>query len=559
MGSYNSVTETNPYGVNAEVLKINSDGESYALRDVIGRPGDYTFSVWHKGEGMTVNLFGFYGYMPPSATWVKFVKTVTVSDITNDSIYILPDSNADAFLFEAYCAEGTVDTSWSPNPEDQKDIDKKIVSDASADATTKANQAEANAVATASADATAKANQAEAKAKKVATNFLSADSAGIMVYDGELGQQKPSSPSANTSNVLIDSNGMYVRNGSTNLASFTGSSAQIGQNSAAHSVVDTNGMRVYASDGTTQIANLGYGEANAEGGTIIAPYYTFGTRKAGRFNSYNSSYTYEKGDYCEYGGVKFVCVTKISTPESWNPDHWEKIIGASSSALGQEIIASGWGTTAEGLATVACGHGSHAEGQLTVAASCSHAEGIQSKARGTSSHAQNIGTIADGDHQTAIGQYNIADTTSALIIGNGSPSSRSNALTVDWNGNVNIASGARYKINGTDLSASDVGAPSIGDTSWSHIDSSTDFRYIKRSGLVFVDFYKASQTLSTNWTTIGTLPSGYRPAHTIYGSAMSLTTTAIAYYINSSGTIAMRTASGSGNYATGFNTSFPVL
>ena len=33
---------------------------------------------------------------------------------------------------------------------------------------------------------------------------------------------------------------------------------------------------------------------------------------------------------------------------------------------------------------------------------------------------------------------------------------RSNALTVDWNGNVNIASGAKYKINGNNLSASDI-------------------------------------------------------------------------------------------------------
>lgn len=52
------------------------------------------------------------------------------------------------------------------------------------------------------------------------------------------------------------------------------------------------------------------------------------------------------------------------------------------------------------------------------------------------------GLIADGGTQTAIGKYNASDTTSALIIGNGtSDTSRSNALTVDWSGNVVTAGG----------------------------------------------------------------------------------------------------------------------
>lgn len=49
------------------------------------------------------------------------------------------------------------------------------------------------------------------------------------------------------------------------------------------------------------------------------------------------------------------------------------------------------------------------------------------------------GTKADADGQTAIGRYNVEDgnDTYALIIGNGSgEDSRSNALTVDWNGNI---------------------------------------------------------------------------------------------------------------------------
>lgn len=75
------------------------------------------------------------------------------------------------------------------------------------------------------------------------------------------------------------------------------------------------------------------------------------------------------------------------------------------------------------------------------------------------SHAQNLGTIAQGKSQTAIGEYNIAqgtwqrlDAEHAFIIGNGtSTTSRSNALTVDWNGNL-VASGDVTDGSGNTLS-----------------------------------------------------------------------------------------------------------
>ena len=134
--------------------------------------------------------------------------------------------------------------------------------------------------------------------------------------------------------------------------------------------------------------------------------------------------------------------------------------GGNSHAEGQGTTASGGNSHAEGLGTTASGSGSHAEGaDATASGDQSHAEGVGVTASGKLSHAQNNYTIAQGDNQTALGKFNVADTTSAVVIGNGTAdNARSNALTVDWSGNVNIASGAKYKINGTDLSASDVGA-----------------------------------------------------------------------------------------------------
>lgn len=138
-------------------------------------------------------------------------------------------------------------------------------------------------------------------------------------------------------------------------------------------------------------------------------------------------------------------------------------IGASSESSSYTM---GLYAFAEGSETTASGNGSHAEGGRTKASSYySHAEGYSTTASGGSSHAQNYGTIAAKDYQTAIGKYNIEDTETvqanqkAFIIGNGTDGdNRSNALTVDWQGNVDIASGAKYKINGIPLSASDVGA-----------------------------------------------------------------------------------------------------
>ena len=60
-------------------------------------------------------------------------------------------------------------------------------------------------------------------------------------------------------------------------------------------------------------------------------------------------------------------------------------------------------------------------------------------ATGEYSHAEGTGTIAAGAHQHVQGKYNIADTadTYASIVGNGEDNeSRSNAHTLDWNGNA---------------------------------------------------------------------------------------------------------------------------
>lgn len=121
--------------------------------------------------------------------------------------------------------------------------------------------------------------------------------------------------------------------------------------------------------------------------------------------------------------------------------------------------------TTEGYDTFAHGIGSHAEGAMTVArGSSAHSEGTYTSADGSNSHASGYWTGAQRASQTVIGEYNILDTAGTtttrgdyvFIIGNGTSSARSNALTVDWNGNVNIPSGASYKVNGVAIGGSKV-------------------------------------------------------------------------------------------------------
>ena len=126
--------------------------------------------------------------------------------------------------------------------------------------------------------------------------------------------------------------------------------------------------------------------------------------------------------------------TSNSAPEDANYK-----LGTDAFAEGKGTKANGKFSHAEGFNTTASAAYSHAEGRETIASgSVSHAEGTGTVASGIRSHAGGYGTIAKGENQTAIGKYNVEDASNkyAFIIGNGTSSTRKNALTVDWSGNV---------------------------------------------------------------------------------------------------------------------------
>lgn len=137
--------------------------------------------------------------------------------------------------------------------------------------------------------------------------------------------------------------------------------------------------------------------------------------------------------------------------------------GDYSSVFGKDTRASGIGSAAFGYMSNATGEYSFAEGCQTEANGIhSHAEGYASIANNSVSHAEGFGTITTpysnvvsgrtkyGQHVQ--GMYNIEDTEYAYIhiVGNGrnDTTGRSNAHTLDWDGNAWYA-GDVY-VGGTD-------------------------------------------------------------------------------------------------------------
>ena len=118
-------------------------------------------------------------------------------------------------------------------------------------------------------------------------------------------------------------------------------------------------------------------------------------------------------------------------------------------AEGSSSQAIGDASHAEGNGTQASGRYSHAEGDGSRATeNDAHAEGSMTVASGGASHAEGISTIANHQAQHVFGRYNIGDPSTAEainkgtyieIVGNGTSSARSNARTLDWEGNEVIA------------------------------------------------------------------------------------------------------------------------
>lgn len=285
----------------------------------------------------------------------------------------------------------------------------------------------------------------------------------------------------NKKRTQINSGGLHVfdTDGSTDVASF-GTTARVGKEASRHIEIGDGGLQVYQ-DGSTVMAHLGYGSGNAESGTATAPYFVFGML--------NGSPTL--GNYS---------VTEGSNSAA---------VGVSSHAEGGYTQAIGVYSHAEGFDTEANGHRSHAEGQKCYAGGfASHAEGEETVANGAYSHAAGRYTTAGYNCQTVIGVYNQNKSSNMFEIGNGTLSTPKNIFEVDTSGNVNIPSGANYKINGASISSTT--RKTFTPTSGASYSGYGGCYYEKYGNVVHVHVGVSGLTANTA-TNISTLPAGYRP------------------------------------------------
>lgn len=209
-----------------------------------------------------------------------------------------------------------------------------------------------------------------------------------------------------------DNNTLIIRDpdDTQDMAEF-GSVIKIGKTNGQNVQIDTNGLRVFSWGDA--IAHIGYGPTNVGNNKYVdQSFYTFGVRKKG---SLIGGFSVAEGDNSTASGY---CAH----------------------AEGAGCVASGDQSHAEGCNPIASGQASHAQGVNTVASGeCSCAGGEGSKATERFSCAIGNHVIAASASQTVIGKYNIQDASNAysLIIGNGgSDTTRSNALTVGWGGDI---------------------------------------------------------------------------------------------------------------------------
>lgn len=188
----------------------------------------------------------------------------------------------------------------------------------------------------------------------------------------------------------------------------------------------------------------------------------FGSQAVGNAAHAEGTNTLVSGDYAHAEGDGTIARGYASHAEGGGTTvsgEYAHAEGSGSTASGNTAHAEGGGTQAtansahaEGAGTQATAYAAHAEGGGCVASGeQAHAEGAETAASGANSHAEGYNTLAKNAFQHVGGMYNVQDPstadssqqgTYAEIIGNGtSDAQRSNARTLDWQGNEALAGG----------------------------------------------------------------------------------------------------------------------
>ena len=203
--------------------------------------------------------------------------------------------------------------------------------------------------------------------------------------------------------------------------------------------------------------------------------------------------------------------------------------GAYSFVGGTQNIASGEASSVFGVENVVSGMGSASFGtQNTVTGNYGLASGQGNVVTGDKATALGDHLLAYTSHQTVLGHYNVGDENDeyALIVGNGDLSARSNALTVDWDGNVQAA--GQVKSTTETYSLTLPSAVSFGGG------------LVRNGGVAMLSIINISK-LPRGQTTLCTLPEGWRPPISVMNKfeAPDNSLGPVRLFINSSGVVTL--------------------
>lgn len=264
-------------------------------------------------------------------------------------------------------------------------------------------------------------------------------------------------------NVLIDSNGMLIRQALVNLAKYLADRIQIGEDGKAHLTLDYRSLSIYDKEAATQnddpfvwLADTRNSSGDAQ---LIESFVGDGST-----TDYEMSWDVVSIISVTVNGTTTAAYTLSGNIISFNSAPADEAVieviyysdtrEAKAFTFGSRASGSvGLMSYAEGLDNIAGGYVSHAEGSVTEAnGHYSHAEGVYTEANGVGTHAQGIGTIAGYDGQDVSGLFNDNDPDNIMEIGIGSDNThRHNAFAVGLDGTVkaeSIDNGGGYNDEG---------------------------------------------------------------------------------------------------------------
>lgn len=240
----------------------------------------------------------------------------------------------------------------------------------------------------------------------------------------------------------------------------------------------------------------------------------------------------------------------------YNADAWgaySAAIGRNSDAYGRDSAAFGYGTETEakGIGSVALGYNAKTSAMFAISA-------------GNGVVAQNLEETVLGaynDYENDVNPYGRTQYNNrgkyALVIGNGTANNaRSNALTVAWDGTMNIATPLPKTSGGTGQSGISQSTVTLSGCT---VSGQRCWHNGVTCSVTMIDVKLSSALGNGNTVAFGTIPSGYRPSEVLYDVASSPNATfcgRLVFRIDQNGQLSLVNRSGSNLPA---NTAFSLF